>query len=446
MNNNTEKRPVLNSTAPAIPEEKELRRQVHRYILLGRFRLILAGLITAAVFLVPVFRDGPEAAFRAVQEWTGARTWLLIVLVGLLLILTGLQKLQFSSPEHTALKDTPRERLGSYSADDLETILDEVRAALDKQNAERPALFITKSSQSIAMTVNYWLMDHKPRLNAVYLSETILRQLDRDELKAIIAHECAHFYQYMSPHGEMPIFTWILAIFVFLGAGPVLLDDLGGSYFTKWYHFLTALPGIIGIRILITGFKMSMEKGYEYLADLEGARIAGPPAMINTLLKIGSRQQLFFHLFQVLENILAERSGKGKQTALLLLESVMPREECTVAGIREKLAKELEKQTAGVNGIRRRRNWRRMARTLDRELSRNRRERDLDSMIEWHNFDTNIKDGRLDEVELRELLKTLREQPDSSLFNLTIDKKTAAVDVHPKIRERILFIAANSGL
>jgi hypothetical protein len=186
-----------------------------------------------------------------------------------------------------------------------------------------------------------------------------------------------------------------------------------------------------------------------HLADLDAATVHGIEPMANALLKLGTRADRQLRL----EIHAQDLAGAGNWDPLILgaavagtpvgsaLEGTRLDDVARDAGRRaahtldDMLAPEAEEQAAGDASEKttseRKKPRPHSARETLRQLRR----------INWRDFDTVLRDGRLDRQELAPLVERLRENPDLPLF--ASGAFPEGIHSSPTIRDRLLFIVEN---
>ncbi len=165
-------------------------------------------------------------------------------------------------------------------------IFDMVSEVCTKSNKPIPRnLYVLRDSSLNAFTFGggrgAWLVVH----------EGLLQGLREDEIKAVIAHEVGHIR-----HGDARMMIVLMAIPFIVGliARSLLWGGLYGSYgYRRQRGGGAAVAMLIGGILLVSVFflqllSLAFSRSREYLADVHGARVAGPEAMSNALLRISN--------------------------------------------------------------------------------------------------------------------------------------------------------------
>ncbi|MFX1465583.1 MAG: M48 family metalloprotease [Promethearchaeota archaeon] len=165
-------------------------------------------------------------------------------------------------------------------------IFDMVSEVCTKSNKPIPRnLYVLRDSSLNAFTFGggrgAWLVVH----------EGLLQGLREDEIKAVIAHEVGHIR-----HGDARMMLVLMAIPFIVGliARSLLWGGLYGSYgYRRQRGGGAAIAMLIGGILLVSVFflqllSLAFSRSREYLADIHGARVAGPEAMSNALLRISN--------------------------------------------------------------------------------------------------------------------------------------------------------------
>jgi heat shock protein HtpX len=133
---------------------------------------------------------------------------------------------------------------------------------------------------------NAFATGRNPQHGAVAVTEGIMRLLDREELKAVLAHELGHVRNrdtlIMTVAATIAGALSMLTNMALWGAmlGGRSDDDEGGNP-------LVAIAGIILAPIAAALIQLAISRSREYLADEAGARLSGNPlALASALRKI----------------------------------------------------------------------------------------------------------------------------------------------------------------
>ncbi len=202
-----------------------------------------------------------------------------------------------------------------------------VRSLATRANLPMPKVYVIPGDQP-----NAFATGRNPEHSAVAVTEGIMRILDRDELAGVIGHELAHI-----KHRDILIGTIAATI-----AGAIsmianmaqwaMIFGAGRSDDEEGQNPIAMLVSIIVAPIAAMLIQMAISRSREYLADEEGARIAGNPRYLaNALRKLHlAAQQIPLaanpataHMF-----IVSPLSGGG---ALLSLFSTHPPMEKRIA-------------------------------------------------------------------------------------------------------------------
>ena len=350
------------------------------------------------------------------------------------------------------LSAAPQDWLGRHSAEDIQCMVNECISALKKERAEQAKVFILKSPEANAASINSYFLNHLEHRNAIYLSSFVLRVLENDELKALIGHELGHFYHYQSPLVRAPFLLnwslsvlWLGTVWRLFGAGGSLSESLW--LFSWWGTLLLLIPGVLWIIGRVRIRTMDFSHVHEFLADHTGATVADPLAMINALLKIGSRQEIFV---KTLEHTKELMKSSSKANALQVLEHVRTRLPDTILTLEEALnsvrfatasvvpetLSEPDDANSGGNQptlADLKNSLRQLQDLIGREEAKR--------LLDWQEFDTHVQDYRLDETEIRLLMNALMANPHLYLFSLPgEDGPRKKMSTHPTFRARLVQI------
>ncbi|MFP6899959.1 MAG: hypothetical protein VCA36_03385 [Opitutales bacterium] len=233
-------------------------------------------------------------------EFSSAMPWLGLCIFAAFLLIPLLANM----PSGIPLEKASAELLGQYTKDDLERIVREVCATYKER--EIPKVYLVESKGGIAMVMNVDGLDFIRPWNALYLGQYFLHSLDEQELKAILAHEMCHFSMHYTIGSRFfylrlaGFAVWMTTLLSFplrwwegvIGDGWMFWLGIGGLFLFGVATFAVNLALIIsGLVARLSDRSDSHE--VEALCDLEAARRFGMTPMINALLKLGSRQEIF---------------------------------------------------------------------------------------------------------------------------------------------------------
>ncbi|MCG3157206.1 MAG: Protease HtpX [bacterium] len=155
-----------------------------------------------------------------------------------------------------------------------------VRSLATRANLPMPKVYVIPGDQP-----NAFATGRNPEHSAVAVTEGIMRILDRDELAGVIGHELAHI-----KHRDILIGTIAATI-----AGAIsmianmaqwaMIFGAGRSDDEEGQNPIAALVSIIVAPIAAMLIQMAISRSREYLADEEGARIAGNPRYLSNALR-----------------------------------------------------------------------------------------------------------------------------------------------------------------
>ena len=309
------------------------------------------------------------------------------------------------------------------------------------------------------------------RWNAIYISRHLLHALDRDELKAIIGHEMCHFslwYTFWTRYFYLrPIIFGVWTTTFLCYPFEWLWKWSGGGFWFWIAFFVLSMLGVVRLvwflALLLTGMLATYidrpdSQEIEALCDYESARRVGILPVVNALLKIGTRGEIFNLVLTRFSpdeanplgwSDTTEWEGAKEENATLeqrqeaeeLQELEQEKRETAVAIALEHLMSNLpmdflslqeaqpyvEKAIAtGLEAVE--------TETFEHKPRKT---------TGWLKYDTNIVDQRLDAVEFEEFVQALKDNPEQPLFNLPDEIDISKAEEHPPIRNRILFLEYN---
>ena len=332
------------------------------------------------------------------------------------------------------------ENIGKYSANEINELLCELLSQY--VGLEQPTIYLIDELDANAFVVNSQFFNSIKPLNAIYISPNLFDLLEKEEIKAILSHELAHFYRYMYPASKI----W-LPTAIFLGLTPVYVlvsfKILIDNFFTVWLF-------IYWILVVVTNkLYFSTDKTLEYLSDVYAAERHGKLNLINALISITKHHE-------VTEIVLEEALKKIKADKQLSIENIDDIIEILDREVRGKgyTKKELIAiiksvfRSKKMNSLRKRLG--RLKRYFENqsveESLRLYADKEVIELYNWKNFDFDEEKFKISEKEYPYLIEELMKYPDKQLFHLIHDQDDKVVDLsHPTVRQRILFIEKSLG-
>ncbi|KAA0222927.1 zinc metalloprotease HtpX [candidate division KSB1 bacterium] len=155
-----------------------------------------------------------------------------------------------------------------------------VRSLATRASLPMPKVYVIPGEQP-----NAFATGRNPEHSAVAVTEGIMRILDRDELAGVIGHELAHI-----KHRDILIGTIAATI-----AGAIsmianmaqwaMIFGAGRSDDEEGQNPIAMLVSIIVAPIAAMLIQMAISRSREYMADEEGARLAGNPRYLSNALR-----------------------------------------------------------------------------------------------------------------------------------------------------------------
>ena len=282
------------------------------------------------------------------------------------------------------------------------------------------------------------------RGHIIILYRNLLEIMDKDSLKAVLAHECAHAKGDDVRYRMINILPRLLMIWIVLLKGIQLCGVLllASDLWSLGVRFFSLIVYIILVNILfrfLGWFENQYSQVKENLADIYGAAHASVEGSINAFLRLNDRS----HTLELLENVLKERFETIDAKSLLLAVKTFPTGAKDIDQITELITRSYV--TAKVSSLCQGLNLEEEDRLslvegMTNELLDHLPQVQIDeqSLVKdpfvWQQFDWN-HDGFLQIDELSAMVKKLREDPKA----LTNDEGSGT---HPPMRDRILLLAA----
>jgi len=437
-----------------IPNAASIHKEINKNIITGHI-VLWTILVTAVLSAIQPWKIFTTTSYTVpILQWFEQHT-LLGIYWFIICFFSGyasyLMLLGFSG---IPLDKIDEKTLGRFSIHQIRTMVDDIIKNMGKSNAEKPSVYIIKSAQANAMSINSYFFNKSPYKNAIYLNSILFLSLNEKELKAIITHELAHFYRYQHPLRRAPsLINTALGILFIIG-----LETISFTLEKPWsYSFLNTIfiltPAFFILLYTIYKVPKKTDHYLEYLADLKAAEICEPLSIINALLKIGTRLEVMHRMLEeavnyVEKNPSADFNDVMKEIDKEFRTKIFPIKKAK-AKVRPLLKKHKINQSDNTaaklklnEGTDKRLN------NKINQLKKLKKQFGTDAawnIIRWEAFDTHIHDNWIDEKELPLLIKALKNDQSLMLFAVFSDNEQNALEIdHPTFRNRLLFIAENS--
>jgi len=332
------------------------------------------------------------------------------------------------------------DRIGRYKKNKVIKLCDGMIAENFETGQEVPAIYLANHIGNNAFAINSLLMNFIKKFNAIAISKELFEYLNENELRAIIAHEIAHFKKYIPIVRRIRFIPSILF---------VLTAYILSAYLTAVQRipvFILYLACFIIVKKMMSWPYHIYQKDDEFLADLYAARKYGKLNMINALIRIYQMDDRDILLNReiakfVMKSKRLEARDVKKIKAMLKgkLNKKIHDEKKMIHQISSLLKKmTYSKPHALSNDDIRKRN-----KVLENYLLKIAKLLE-NKTLDWDEIDHHVKDGKIDDVEYEGLIELLKKNPELQLFrtpNDNIGKMRSKS--HPALRERILFIDKN---
>lgn len=367
------------------------------------------------------------------------------------------------------IENAPNALLGRYSVRDLHQMVREVCQSFDE--SEIPNIYVVDTKEPLACIINVGLLNFIKPWNALYLGTYFLHSLEPDELKALLSHEICHYSKHSTFWSRyfylditiLAIWGTLVLSCLIVGAGGlegvlfytgmsvvVAIIAAIGWYLIGWWVVALMPPSIpiaISWYLVWTLYKLPHiaadwmtrrgdDQEIEAICDWEAANRYGLLATVNMLLKVGTRSEVFAMLMmrfnpneEFPDSIAAtdsflDRQSAGLELAIEHLEKTLPNDFLTVE---ESMPYIEEAAQVGIES----------------KNAQNFHHRTL-QQIHWLEYDTRVKDHKLDRLEFDTLIAKLKENPNHYLFTESKEEKEAVEEsTHPSLQNRILFLEYN---
>jgi Zn-dependent protease with chaperone function len=376
------------------------------------FAVLLAGSVSILLVLGPGFAvDHPLLFPLVIVIAVGRHVWDLFGLLGV---------------EAHPYRDAPEELRGALDPDEIDALYHAVEQRLGSRGA--PNLYIAVDNEANAFSVNSMFLGFIPRYRAIFLNSYLCRALSRDELRAVLVHELAHFHRYSGPLGRnawLGVVGSVAACVFCFSLFPFLAET-----------FLLALVVIwapIPFLILYNLIASTGQRTLEHACDAIGAEIVGAAPMANALLKLGDRAEIYELVEQEIGRHLDENPKADAQKLAQAALDRVPEEAVTVDEMRSLLRSEpLTDETGGDSSVRK---------ELIKSIRRNRRLRKALHVVPWSRFDSIRRDGWLDHDELNGYIGALVAREHAATHGVAADHPDEEpMQTHPSTRKRLVYL------
>lgn len=360
---------------------------------------------------------------------------------GLLLALSagihlGFTRGLFKLPKARIVEFNSNQKIGRYRAGKIYLMVRELLAP--HQGKEQPKIYITFQKYDGAFVLNSLFFNFIKPLNAVYISQYLFQILKPGEIKAVLAHELAHFYGYIRPLHRVRFaimgFNALFPIYITLNDGKISF----WKALVVWFVFSLVFNRLIRIWLNRTS------RDHEYLCDLAAAKRYGILNMVNGLFGVAKTGEIQLQLYKAL----ISRIRKDNTLSLQDLEKLVARCEADLPA-KAVGEKDIERLVRKIMGDQEVRELRKRLSKKEQQAEEKQIQAIVDKLLlshdfnvlDWKRFDYVIPDGRLNPSEYERLVRTLEANPGHQLFDMATDSiEHSQKASHPTIAQRIQFL------
>lgn len=307
---------------------------------------------------------------------------------------------------------------------------------------ERIPVFITADKSLNASAVRLGLAGWFKSFNGIYLNRQLLHHLEPEEVQDIMGHELGHYYQHYLVSDRFRVLT-------------IVLGGTIGLLVAQWIG-LESYLAFVGVAICswlfwkLAGLQWARHgTTIEYLCDDFGAQVHDVIVSINGLLKLGLDSELQLAIQR--EAILSGQNGQlSAREVVAAVEAAIPYGRCSREEIEERIEKQLRERRAAAQS-------KSLAGFLNylwnsdveaeaeeelQEQARSLKRLELLPRLAWEEVMADKSRVHITEQEMPRLIALIESQPQAVLFRLP-ESASATDDVHPPLRERILYLWYN---
>lgn len=276
-------------------------------------------------------------------------------------------------------------------------------------------------------------------LNGIYLNRQLLHHLEPEEVQDIMGHELGHYYRYYLIGDRFRALTLVLG-----GLVGLFVAQLTGmaSFFSLIISFACASGfwTLAGLQWAKYGATI------EYLCDDLGAQVHGVHVSINGLLKLGveAEMSMAIHNYALRSQLDSNLSGRDIVEAVQAgipygKVSQEELEKSVERSLKQRAVKEQELSLSGFFKY----VWQSDVDDDTEELLRDQL-RGYDQLqklprLDWESLLRDRSEVYFSEFDVEKLVRLMDDHPDQLLFRIPHQ----ADDVHPPLRDRILYLWHN---
>ena len=236
--------------------------------------------LTRRMFLVMFLLGALYLAFTAVLWYAGASFVLIALVAG------GLALFQYFFSDKLVIASMGAKQVEPAQAPELHEMVDRLSQAMD---LPKPKVYYMESE-----VPNAFATGRNPKNAVVCVTSGIMRQLNREEMLAVLGHELSHVK-------NRDVFVMALASFfatiagfitqwgLFLGMGGRDDDRRGGAGAVMLVYLASVVVSLVSTLILIP----LLSRQRELAADRGSAVVTGRPSdLISALMKISGRMNM----------------------------------------------------------------------------------------------------------------------------------------------------------
>lgn len=423
----------------------ELEKVVRRALLLERIAAWALIALSAGMVVIWVQQLGETFAFWGLAMFLGAFFWVLH---------------QSGIPKGVLVEHAYPDLLGEYTPEQLHAIVREVCEAFYEK--EIPSVYVVEDTrEAMAAVVNVDILNFIKPWNALYIGPHLLHSLDPDELKAVLSHEMCHFtihYTFWTRFFYLKaiifaIWVTFFGCFFFVWFSNEFLQDINTILiiFPFVFAFYVCQIGV-GLIAGVLGSWTSRADSQEVeaLCDYEAVKRYGVLPMVNVLLKLGTRQEIFTTLIaqfspdqvRPIEGILQQEDGEEKEVSeeeRLAMVQQLEAIQAAYSHLNNTLPLSFISLEDSVPYIEE------AVQVAIEEHQAERHQHPPRHVARWLEHDINIANQKLDRVEYESFIAELKQNPDKPVFYIPeeMDEELNKEAEHPTLRNRILFLEYN---
>ncbi|MGL4512508.1 MAG: M48 family metallopeptidase [Lacipirellulaceae bacterium] len=390
---------------------------------------VIGALLCAAVVLAAVARWPAVIAAPATT----------LVVAGVLLVQEAAALVRLVGTKRKRIEEVRvGVKLGAYDRDSLVALVHDVEDRLGVPRG-RYNVYVTRDKSLNAGALTSGIGSLVSGVDGVYLHRQLLHVLEPDELSFVIAHELGHCHR----HYLRSTRAWLLNLLVCTLAVLALLP------FAERYGWMGVFGVAIGgfyLNSVLAGRGARQSKTIEHLCDDYGAIATGVPQAVNALLKIGAEFEASERVTRYCLEIGKAMKDIDPFELMRRYQEAMPFGSLNREESERLLTDSLRRVEQDNRSLSLRGYWDYLSDSDARdeaaaELRKELRRLDEVEVIDWGKSLRESGERRMTESAIDAVVESLEAKPEAALFRST--GELDSVPTHPTTRARVIYLWRN---